>query len=538
MAAVPAARRNRVSVLIELALVVAYFASRLFHLMILPIFVDESVHLSWAIRMAETHQLAGITQAGKFLPIWIMSLLVRLAGDLLWTERLLSVGIGVFGLAGCYLLGRRLFGRPAGLIAAGLYLITPFIFFYDRMALVDGLLTALAIYVALLSFELVRSKRVRHGIGLGLVLALAISTKLNGATLCLLPLLVVGAYLFKPAVAPPWKGLALAYAIALLGFAPLAADAWLLGSLSSLVHFDEIRRRGMGRSSLVVWQVWLANAGLALQYLVRYVTPTLFLAAGAGGVLAVLRRRRDEIVLLGMAGVVTAPFVLTGNPERWYPRYLLPAVPFVVLVVARTIALGAGKLRGYLANGRTRGWAAAVAVGAILVISAPALWFDYWLLVDPVRAPLVEIDRFQYINGEPSGYGLPEAAGFLREELSRLGSILVVCDKESDVWRSGLEVYLYDQRQHVGRLVMDFSREDPGDLIRQLSAARDIPVFVLFRPTIDGGLPIDLDTWPYSRHVAHFDKPDGQAGVDIYRVSMDFAREQPAAGDAAQAKAP
>jgi hypothetical protein len=168
-------------------------------------------------------------------------------------------------------------------------------------------------------------------------------------------------------------------------------------------------------------------------------------------------------------------------------------------------------------------------VGLLLAIILPGLWFDYWLVTDPVRAPLVEIDQFQYINGEPSGYGLPEAADFLRNELSQLGSILVVYDKESAVWQAGLEVYLYDQRQHIGDLVMDFSREDPDDLVQRLSAAQNIPVFVLFRPLIDSGLHIDLDAWPYSRHLAHFDKPDGLGSVEIYRVSLDFAREQPAA---------
>jgi hypothetical protein len=527
MVAMPAAQRNRVTILIELALVISYFASRLLHLTLLPIFVDESLHISWAVKMAATGRLLGITDAGKFLSIWIMRLFVPVAGDLLWTERLVSVGIGVFGLSGCYLLGRRLFGRQVGLIAAGLYLITPFIFFYDRMALVDGLLTVLAIYVAFFSFELMRGRRVGYGIGLGLVLALAISTKLNGAMLCLLPLLVVGAYLFKPSGAPPWKVLALAYAIAVLGFVPLVAESLLLVDFLSSPHWKrEFNKSVVDRSSLLLWQAWLANAVMALHYLTRYVTPTVFLAAGAGGVLAIVRRRRDEMVLLGMAGVIVALFVFISNPERWYPRYLLPAVPFVLLLVARTIAVGAGRLRGYLASRQTRGWAAAVAVGVVLVISLPGLWFDYWLVIDPVGAPLVEIDQFQYINGRTSGYGLPEVAHFLRNELAESQNIFLGYDKSSSYW-TGLSVYLYDQRDHIQYAAIDFSRADPDGIVRQLSAAQNISVFVLLRPPFDEGLRIDFDSWPYSRHVAHFDKPDGRTGLDIYQLSASFVPVQP-----------
>ena len=530
MAAMPAARRNRVSIAIEIALVVSYLASRLFHLTLLPIFADESLHISWAVKIATTGRLIGVTDAGKFLPIWLMSLFVRFASDLLWTERLVSVGIGVLGLAGCYLLGRRLFGRPVGLIAAGLYLITPFMLFHDRMALVDGLLTTLAIYAAFFSFELARGGRVRHGIGLGLVLALAISTKLNGAMLCLLPLLVVGASLFKRSGAPPWKGLALAYAIAGLGFVPLMAEsAFLVGFFSSLHWKREFNKSITDRSSLLLWQAWLANAGMALKYLTRYVTPGVFLAAGAGGVLAIVRRRRDEIVLLGMAGVLTGLFVLISNPERWYPRYLLPAVPFMLLIAARAIAVGASKLHACVSNRQTRGRAAAVAVGAVLVIGVPALWFDYWLLIDPVRAPLVEVDQFQYVNGRTAGYGLPEVARFLRSKLTESQNIFLGYDDSSSYW-TGLRVYLFDQGDHFQYAAIDFSQADPDSMARQLSAAQQILVFVLLRPPFDEGLHMDFDTWPYSRHVAHFDKPDGRTGLDIYQLSASFVPVQPASG--------
>ncbi len=516
-------QKHQGPIFVELALLFLYFASRLVNLTLWPIFLDESTHISWAVEMANTGRLLGITDAGKFLPIWIMTLFVPLAGNLLWVERMVSADLGIFGLLGCYLLGRRLFDRRTGLIAAGLYLVTPYIFFYNRAALADSLLTTLAIYTAFFSLGLVRYRRVREGVGLGVVLALAISTKLNGAMLGLIPLLVAAAYLFRRAKAPPWKLLLLAYAIAALGFMPLMIES--SGDFLNSIHWrKEARKNLMSEPGLVMWQAWLANSMLVLRAFASYLSPILSIVAGLGAVLAVVRRRRDELVLLGMAGMIVVLFVCITQPGRFYPRYLLPATPFLLLLAARAMAAGANKLgeyRGRLGSGGLY----AVSAGLFLAIILPGLWFNYWLVVDPARAPLLEIDQYQYINGKPSGYGLPGAADFFRGELSQPGKIIIAFDESSESWPGdGLLVYLYDQRQRIAYLKADFSQQDPGNLVRQLSGVRDTPVFVVLRyPFEETESPIDFDTWPYARYAGRFDKPDGLHGVSIYQLSSEFA---------------
>ncbi len=510
-------------IFVELALLILYFATRLVNLTLWPMFLDESTHISWAIEMANSGRWLGITDAGKFLPIWIMTLFVPLAGNLLWVERMVSVYLGVFGLLGCYWLGRRLFDRKVGLIAAGLYLVTPYIFFYNRAALADSLLTTLAIYAAFFSLGVVRYQRVREGIGLGIVLALAISTKLNGAMLCAIPLIVAGAYLFRPAKAPPWKLLLLAYAIAALGFMPLMVES--SGDFLASIHWrKEARKNMIGEAGIILWQAWLDNIMLVLRAFASYLSPSLSIVAGLGAVLAIIRRRRDELMLVGMAGMIVALFVGMTQPGRFYPRYLLPVTPFLLLIAARAIASGANKLSGY--RGRLgSGGLYAIAAGLLLIIILPGLWFNYWLVVDPARAPLLEIDQYQYINGKPSGYGLPGAAAFLRDELSHSGNIVITFDESSESWPGdGIHVYLYDQRERIVYLKADFSQQNPGNLVQRLSKVQDTPVFVVLRyPFEETESPIDFDTWPYARHAARFDKPDGLHGVNVYQLSSNFA---------------
>jgi 4-amino-4-deoxy-L-arabinose transferase-like glycosyltransferase len=92
------------------------------------------------------------------------------------------------------------------------------------MALVDGLLATLAIYVVLLSIGLGRKADWKHSVGLGAVLALAYMTKFNGFVLGVLPVLLFVVYLDRALRALPWKWLLLAYGISAIGLLPLLVD--------------------------------------------------------------------------------------------------------------------------------------------------------------------------------------------------------------------------------------------------------------------------------------------------------------------------
>ena len=67
---------------------------------------------------------------------------------------------------------------------------------------------------------------------------------------------------------------------------------------------------------------------------------------------------------------------------------------------------------------------------------------------------------------------------------------------------------------------MDFATEDP-DLLTQRLLAQSAPVFIVTpddRPPEEPMVSkIDFDTSPYIQRVAHFNRPGGLTGVNIYK---------------------
>jgi 4-amino-4-deoxy-L-arabinose transferase-like glycosyltransferase len=490
-------------------LLLLYFATRLFRLTLLPMFVDEAFHMGWALQMAQEGLLAESGDSGKFLVIWLMSLVLPFFGDhVLWLGRFISISFGLLGLVGCYVLGRRLFDRRVGLIGAGLYLVAPYTFFYPRMALVDGPMTTLVVYLVLVSLRFARRPSLKYSVGVGVLLMSVILTKLNGFVQGALPLLVLLFCLPRSKWGLAWKWLLPAYGLAALGFIP------------SLLNFSSHwgltwEKFGVTEPGQPLGWNWLPNASNMLQFLVQNLSLPVFMLVCVGVVLALFQRQRYVWLMAACASITLVLFIFTPKPWSWSPRYLLLTTPFWFLMAGWVISQGLDRLKPYL-NRRGWGWRYGVMMGLAAIITGPALWFNYWLVTDPTRTPFVRIDREQFIVGKYAGYGVAEAADYLRGQSLHAERIIVVYPQRPILWSLMFQVYLYDQRAHITHEVVDFAQENP-DLLAQRLLAQSAPVFIVAPdPPEITGAKIDLDTWPYIQRVAHFDKPGGQMSVNIY----------------------
>ena len=143
--------------LLLLGLVLLGFFLRLFRLGAQSIWWDEAI----SIHLARSSVEAIISnRAGNLHPplyFLCLKLWCRLAGDLPFSVRFLSVWFSIPLIPGLYLFARRWFGRRAGLIAAGLTTVSPLYVVYAQEARVYALLPL--IYVALLAlrYRLTRS---------------------------------------------------------------------------------------------------------------------------------------------------------------------------------------------------------------------------------------------------------------------------------------------------------------------------------------------------------------------------------------------
>ena len=154
--------------LIILVLSVIFLITRLINLTILPVFADEAIYIHWA-------QVIWHDASNRFIPLsdgkpplfmWLMVPFLKIFSDPLVAGRLLSIFSGLAILIATYLLTEKLFSKKTALIASIFVIFQPFLLFYDRLAIVDSMLTGFGIwsfYLALLLFE-------KPTIGKGLIL--------------------------------------------------------------------------------------------------------------------------------------------------------------------------------------------------------------------------------------------------------------------------------------------------------------------------------------------------------------------------------
>jgi hypothetical protein len=462
-------RRSTVALAL-LALV--YLLTRLVNLTLLPLFVDEAIHLHWARRLAHEGWLLRILLDGKLLQVLAMAPSVSGASDPVWWGRVTSVAAGGLGLWVSFRLGAR-FSSAVGLVAAALYVLCPFTLFHDRMALADGFLAVFA-GVALYESVILHGDPSRgRSVRLGLAMSAAVLSKVPGlVTLAFPPL----SRLALGRAGASWgRRVAASYLIAL---ALIVFPVWYF-----FAHTDQLawKAKVSGPGRLVTIQY---NAGLALEWLLSYWTAPVLLGGTAMMVYALLARRRLELLLAGAAALPVLAFVVVGY--HLFPRYILLAtIPFLVLA-ARALCAFDEHVLGRLSVPPGGRFVLRLLLAG--VVAWPAVAHDRLLLVDPTTAPLHRVDRFQYIDGWPSGYAWAEAAEYVRGVAARSsGGVRLLVDRSDRrtairVLRaylmndSTIEIIPVDMRERpIQRLVAGWARERTALVLRSAPRPEKLP---------------------------------------------------------------
>jgi hypothetical protein len=466
-----------ISIAIPLALTAAYLVTRLANLGALPMVSDEGTYLTWGVRALYARSvddwLAALEDGKQPLLAWLMPPFLAAVPDRLIAGRLVSVFTGLANLFLVGLLGRRLYGRAAGRVAAALYVVAPIALVHDRMALYDSLVTTTALLVLLAALAWAERPDARRTGLLGIAMGLAVLTKLSA--LFFVALAPAAIALWRRDTLHRWWLLAQAYFV--------AAAAYSVLYLSPLV--GNIAEGNFQRYSLTAGDVlrfpialWLKNALFVVEAAAIYLGwPLAALAAAAllGG--AALGGRPGRVVALWVL-VPLVLFVLTA--KLIYSRYLVFCFVVALLPAAHALA----RLPGWLSGGphdrrpttagravirrrssRPLGPAAgpgALVVGRPLVVglagaavAAPGVLFGGRLLVDPASAPWMNdqryiTDRFQYVESNYAGYGLREIVDFLRARAAEQ-PIVVLARNTTGMPRDGVTAYLLEwPNVHVG----------------------------------------------------------------------------------------
>lgn len=162
-------------------LAAGYLVISLQNLTKLPVFGDEAIYIRWSqiIKSVETLRFIPVTDGKQPLFMWLVVPFFKFIGDPLLSARLVSVLAGLGTMITIYLILRIILKvKPISSFLVGVvYILTPFTFFFDRVAVPDNLLAFWGVLSLLFSLLLAKSPRLDLAMILGGILGLAWLTK-------------------------------------------------------------------------------------------------------------------------------------------------------------------------------------------------------------------------------------------------------------------------------------------------------------------------------------------------------------------------
>jgi 4-amino-4-deoxy-L-arabinose transferase-like glycosyltransferase len=427
------------------------FALRLSNLELLPIFYDEALYLEWARKTYERLDLNIALNEVSTLQVWLIALFYGMSPSALWVGRFVSVMAGVLTAALCYAIAWELYAnKRVAQLAALLYAVVPYAVFHDRLAQNDGILAlflALVVYLTVLNVNYLRTRSSGRPhkrfipfvttLFLFLALGLAVLTKRSGILFMATPLLAVVILQGKVGLQQGWRWLIGACVGSVLIVIPIIIIAsgtsdQLLNQVSSLDPSIYVSQFSENILELGEW-------------FYRYFLPPALVLVVIG-ILASLfdSRRRSDLFLIVVALLPIALFTVLSR--RWYPRYLVPSIFPLIIVLASQIVLLASRQKTVDPDSQQNRTSIInnpkLVAPVIAIIILPMLWFDLKLITDPVQTPLAREDKRQYIAGMPAGYGLRDAAGYLIQVADQGHAIWVWRNNRSVPPNLGLKHYL------------------------------------------------------------------------------------------------
>ena len=171
--------KYRLELVLSFILIAAYFVLRLPNLTLQPIFADEAIYIRWAqvMKSEPTLRFLPLSDGKTPLFMWLMIPFFKVFKDPLLAGRFLSVISGFFTLLGVFFLTKKVFNLKSAFWASLFYVIIPYTVFFDRMALVDSMLSAFTIWVIYFAIWLAQTFRLDMAMILGYLMGGAILTK-------------------------------------------------------------------------------------------------------------------------------------------------------------------------------------------------------------------------------------------------------------------------------------------------------------------------------------------------------------------------
>ena len=408
-----------------LALLVLYFILHLFHLTALPVFADESIYIRWSQLIIDdfNRYLFYPMNDGKTpLLMWLMLPFLKLITDQLFAARLLAVLVGGLSISMIFLIMRKIKENKAAHLAMFLAIISPFTFFYNRMALTDGLLFANLIIAYYFALSVIKSKKNWPILPFAFFFLLSIMSKTPA--LLFMPVFYLAIF-FEEKLNLKLiinKIIKISLGLLLAGLAFYSFRVVPLFSQLFAVGGNFLQARSVILSTKIFAVFW-QNVQFFYEQLIYYLGPVILLLA-----LPLSAKTRRKQAVLFLSGLIFIfPLALLGRII--YPRYILPSSLFFIASATISLQNFNKKIFKYL---------------FLLLIILPAALFISTAYFKVDQLQLSRVDREQFLESWASGHGIKESVAYI-QELAKTQKVAVATEGYFGTLPDGILLNLHNQ---------------------------------------------------------------------------------------------
>lgn len=328
---------------------------------------DEAVYTGTAASLAGDHALSTLFPVFRAHPLLFQTLLSVLlrVHETDWTARAFAAMIGVAAVGLTFLLGRRLYGRGAGLLGALLLAVMPYHVIVSRQVLLDGLMTLCATAALYCVVRYLQDGAPGWLLAGGAAMGAAILSKETSVVL------LGGLYAFF-ALTPPAR-MRIKHLLPAAGIMVAEVAVWPIS----------LRLSGQGQTgqNYLLWQMFRPpNHGTWFYVTVLPSWIGVAVLAAAFGGLIWLRREATWRERLLISWLVIPVIFFTLWPVKGF-EYLLPVtVPLAILAgrtLARPLPLPRGGWRW------CRWWRPGAAMAVLAAITVCSLVVSSWGRIEP-----------------------------------------------------------------------------------------------------------------------------------------------------------
>lgn len=423
--------RNRLITGVTVGITLVYLITRLVNLTLLPVFSDEAIYVRWAQTMAydKTKLLLPLFDGKTPLFIWLLIPCLGLwPQDPLFAARFLSAFSGI-GLLWVILKITQLHypKKNAAVDASIIFLVLPFSLFYQRMGLIDNLLTSFLGFSVWFFSKWRKSEYLSLDIIYsGIFWGLALLTKTSAFYYLAVPMaiFIIDNLKLRPKT---WlKSAVMAITGVIIG---LLFIAWMRSSPWFPFLFNRTSDFAFSLTEIVEkpFSILWFNIRRFSPWLWTYVTPPIILLLAGSGL--ILKKNKPVLGNVGYlilsALLFLFPFLITG--KLMASRYLLPIIIWLIPAAGILFAeLRAKNIKIYAV--------------ALALFTYSGLRFDVPLLYTPEKTPFPKADTIQYLTEWSAGYGIPETVSFIKQEAAK-GKIVIATEGYFGTLPDGLLMY-------------------------------------------------------------------------------------------------